>query len=616
MKMSRKKIAILVVGLLVVAGVVIQAVWRPFAHRKAAGTGEVALDIHHPDAVIDSEALSRLPRDILRVPLLHDVLTQHFVDYYESNDTRLSAEGALRRLAFEHQLDWRDELIRRVFDEPAHVLLWRSPDGRLGYWVMSMRRNGLAKLLQGYANVATSDAQLSRVASLSGDIPVYALKLAIGRTILFATKGDRLIVMSAPGVLLDAKGGLLSERADAVSDMLSSGRDDAARAYQLDSPGDAPKGHRLVVSANYLSFGYQAFFSGIDALRFDFSSNDNPPGGLPAGRAAANWQTSALIEPGKLPQAWNSADVWRALPANPAACTSLPADWKAASGLLSKVADVGAQGAAAIGEQLAGPAAVCWYAKSTLVAPVFVARVKSQDAASIAALKTALGKTFGEVIGAYEAKAAKSADAASGYRRLPVTQRDQDGVTVWQRPVSARSGTALSSKASFATQLSAERYFPVTLALARGYLIFSPDSRLVDDTLAVLDKRYPALADTLAPQRLPRTILTLTPSSAAALIEREAGAALPADQEAVFRNASRTHLVPKLHALAHYPPVSLTLPQKLPGSTGWVPVEWWFDRAKAGANDGANAGEAAGAAAGGAAGVADTPADQPGTEGD
>jgi uncharacterized protein YfaA (DUF2138 family) len=607
MKMSRKKIAMLVVGLLVVAGVVIQAVWRPFAHRKAAGTSEVALDIHHPDAVIDTEALSRLPRDILRVPLLHDVLTQDFVDYYESNDTRLSAEGALRRLAFEHQLDWRDELIRRVFNEPAHVLLWRSPDGRLGYWVMSMRRNGLAKLLQGYGNVAASDAQLSQVAKLSGDIPVYALKLAVGRTILFATRDDRLVVMSAPGVLLDEKGNVLSERGDAVSGMLSSGRDDAARAYQLDAPGDAPKGHRLVVSANYLSFGYQAFFSGIDALRFDFSPNGN---------AAANWQTSALIEPGKLPQAWNSAELWRALPANPAACTSLPADWKAAAGLLGKVADVGADGAAAIGDQLAGPAAVCWYAKSALVAPVFVARVKTQDAASMAALKTALGKTFGEVIGAYEAKAAQSADTDTTYRRLPVTLRDQGGVTVWQRPVSARSGTALSSKASFAAQLSAERYFPVTLALAQGYLIFSPDSRLVDDTLAVLGKRYPALADTLAPQRLPRTILTLTPSAAAALIEREAGAALPADQEAVFRNASRTHLVPKLHALAHYPPVSLSLPQDLPGSRGWVPVEWWFDHAKADAGGGAAASGAAGVAAGVAASVTDKLADQPGTEGD
>ncbi|CAH2898943.1 MAG: FIG00458405: hypothetical protein [uncultured Paraburkholderia sp.] len=600
MKMSRKKIAILVAALLIVAGIVIQAVWRPFAHRKATNAGEVVLDIHHPDAVIDSEALARLPRDMLRVPLLHDVLTQDFVDYYESANTRLSAEGALRRLAFEHQLDWRDELIRRVFDEPAHVLLWRSPDGRLGYWIMSVRRNGLAKLLQGLGNVAASDTQLSQVARLSGDVPVYALKLAVGRTLLFATKDDRLVVLSAPGVLLDEKGGLLGERADAVSDMLSSGRDAAARAYELDALGDAPKGHRLVVSANYLSFGYQAFFSGIDALRFDFSPN---------GSAPTTWRTSALIEPGKLPQQWNSAALWHALPANAAACASLPADWKEASALLGKVVN-GADAAGAIGDRLTGPAAVCWYAKSTLVAPVFIAQVKTQDktqdAASIVALKTALDKTFGDVIGAYEAKAAKTdANDANytNYRRLPVTRRDLGAdVIVWQRPVSARSGTASSSRASFASQLSAERYFPVTLALAHGYLIFSPDSRLVDDTLAVLDKRYPALADTLAPERLPRTILTLTPSSAAALIEREAGAALPADQEAVFRNASRTHLTPKLRALAHYPPVSLTLPQTLPGSTGWVPVEWWFDRAKGDAGSANDSPQAS--------------ADQPGTEGD
>ena len=166
------------------------------------------------------------------------------------------------------------------------------------------------------------------------------------------------------------------------------------------------------------------------------------------------------------------------------ACTSLPTDWKEASGLLGKVTDGGADNAAAIGDQLTGPAAVCWYAKSTLVAPVFVARVKQQDAAGIAALKTALGKTFGNVIGAYEAKAAKADGAESGYRRLPVTVRDQGAdVTVWQRPVSARSGTAVSSKASFASQLSAERYFPVdetdftavidTIIAARPDFVFS-----------------------------------------------------------------------------------------------------------------------------------------------
>ena len=591
MKMSRKKIAILVAGVLVVAAVGIRTGWRYFGKPHAVQTAEVVLDIHHPDVIIDSEALSRLPRDILRVPLLHDVLTQDFVDYYESNSSRLSAEGALRRLAFEHQPDLRDELVRRVFDEPAHVLLWRSPDGRPGYWMMSMHRNGLAKLLQGLGTVAASDTQLSQVAKLSGDVPVYALKLAIGRTVLFVAKGDRLVVLSAPGVLLDADNVPIGERADLVSSLLS-GHDDAARAFRLDALPAESKGHRVVVSANWLSFGYQAFFSGIVALRFDFSSTGDAP---------AVWRTAALIDPARLPQQWNGADLWRALPANPAACASLPVDWKDAGGLLGKVIAGGPQAAMQISDHLAGPAAACWYAKSTLVAPVFVARLKSPGTTVDPALKTALASAFGEVIGAYEANAGK----AAGYRRLPVTTREPGAdVTVWQRPVSARSGTALAAKAPFGARLAAPRYFPVTLALAHGYLVFSPDARLVDDTLAVLDKRYPALADTLAPPRLARTIVTLTPATAAALIEREAGAALPADQESIFRNAARAHLTPKLRALAHYPPLSLSLPASLPSGTSWVPVEWHFDRAgavAAGQEDLQNL----------ESGDADTPPDQP-----
>ncbi|WP_133646784.1 DUF2138 domain-containing protein [Paraburkholderia flava] len=594
MKMSRKKIAVIgvgLLGLLIVAGIVIQAVWRPFGGHGKVNASEIVLDIHHPDALIDSEALSRLPRDMLRVPLLRDVLTQDFVDYYESTDTRLSAEGALRRLAFEHQLDFRDEMIRRIFDEPAHVLLWRSPDGRLGYWVMSMRRNGLAKLLQGIGNVAASDTQLSQVAKLSGGVPVYALKLAVGRTLLFAAKDDRLVVLSAPGVLLGSDGSPVRERADVIDDLLSSGHDDAAHAFRLDDVSDQPKGHRLVVSANYLSFGYQTFFSGIEALRFDFAT------GAAAGNASATWQTAALVDPARLPEQWDGTNLWHALPAGPAACASLPADWKGASDLLGKVVAQGkdaTDGATQIGAALDGPAAICWYAKSTLVAPVFVAHVK---AGAGDALKATLGKTFSDVIGAYEAHAAKTAGDADPYRRLPVTTRTPSAdVTVWQRPVSARSGTASAAKAPFAAQLSAQRYFPVTLALAHGYVIFSPDARLVDDTLAVLDKRYPALSDTLAAPRVPRTVVTLTPAAAASLIERESASALPADQESIFRNAARTHLVPKLHALAAYPPVSLTLPQTLPTSPGWVPVDWWFDRsgaAAAAAADGTAAARAA-----------------------
>ncbi|WP_213304671.1 DUF2138 family protein [Paraburkholderia sacchari] len=590
MKLTRKKAA-LTAAVLIVALVAIQAIWRPFGGRSTFRSHEVAFDIHYPDAIIDSVALSRLPRDMIRVPLLHTLLTRDFVDYYESNSTRLSAEGAVRRLAFEHDLDWRDELVTRVFDEPSRVLLWRSPDGRLGYWVMMMRRNGLAKLMQAVGNVATGDSQLNQAATLSGDVPVYALKLAVGHTLLFAAKGERLIIISEPGILLDADGKTIGERGQALAKMLDDGGDDALRIYRLEhAPADV-NGHRLIVSINYLSFGYQAFFSGVNALRFDFAAS-----GKNDASASGAWSTAALVDPAHLPKHWDSADLWRALPANAAACASLPVDWNDAAELLDKLGEGEQAASKVLRERLAGPAGVCWYAKSTLVAPVFVARLKpgaAQDPAQLEAVKGALASVFGDAIGAYEAKAGDEA----GYRRLPVlTKEPSAGVTLWTRAVSARSGTAQSAGSPYAAQLSSPRYFPVTLALAHGYVVFSPDARLVDDALAVLDKRYPAIADTLSPQRLSTTVVSIMPSTAAALVEREAGRALPADQEAIFRNAARTHLLPKLHAVASYPPLALSLPESLPSSAGWVPVEWHVEpRASVGPRGDAAAGHPLGA---------------------
>ena len=622
MKLTRKKIVLAAAAffVLAIALVTVQAVWRPFGGHGGAPVGlrshRAGFDIRHPDAIIDSAALSRLPADMIRTPFLRALFTRDFVDYYEADTTRLSAEGALRRLAFERDQDWLDEVVKRVFDEPARVLLWRAPGGRLGYWAMVVRRNGLAKLAQAVANVAANDSQLSKIAAFPGDVPIYALKLAVGRTLLFAAKGDQLLIMSEPGILLDAQNQLLGDRAPALARMLDDGGEEAIKAYQLDGAGQASE-HRLVVSANYISFGYQTFFPGIDALRFDFGApgggTQNSPengqataakvadagGGAPSPASAVKaaggegaWSTSALIDPAHLPQHWNNADVWRALPANAAACVSLPVSWDEAAGLLGKLGQAQQGAAQVLRERMTGPVGVCWYAKSNLATPVFVARLTEKaagDPAQLAVIKSSLASAFGDAIGAYEAKAGNvpggvnsSAQAGSsgqaGPRRLPVETRALPGdVTLWTRPVSARSGTAQSAVSPYASQLAAPRYFPVTLALAHGYVVFSPDGRLVDDALAVLDKRYPAVADTLAPKRLDAAVMVITPSSGAALIEREAGRALPEDQEAILRNAARTRLLPKLREAALYPPFTLSLPAKLPSSAAWVPVEWNFE---------------------------------------
>lgn len=571
MKLTRKQIAVGAVALAVAGAAVVQMVWHPFGRTRALHARQIQLDLTSPDALIDSQSLSQLPRDMLRVPLLRDVLTEDFVTYYESSEDRLSVAGALRRLAYEQKLDLTETVLKHVFDEPARVMLWRGPDDKLRYWVLAMQRNGLAKALEAVATVAASDTQLTKVADALGDsgAPVYALKLSATRSILIASKGDRLIALSEPGILLDKDGKPLSEQASALAAMLS---DDAGKrnvqgaAYAL--PTQEPTGHHIVVSANYLSFGYQQYFPGIEALRFDFAAGKGDGEGN-------GWQSAALIDPRRLTGKWDNAGLWRALPADPAACATLPVDWKAAGTLLRSVAG-GTEGigeaAAHVGDAFTGPAAACWYGKSSLVAPLFVAKLSSASQAE--AVKPALGALFGQIVGSYEAKA-EADDEAGPYKRLPVTTgQGPANATLWQRPVSARYGTEQSASAPFAEQLSSDRYFPVTLAIAGDVMVFSPDAHLVDDALAVLAKRFPAVADSLPRDKAERIVLTMTPASLAPLIRREASAALPADEEAVFLNAAQTHLFPKLKALAQYAPVSLALDGGVPSSRGWVPVTW------------------------------------------
>ncbi|MGO4155789.1 DUF2138 domain-containing protein [Cupriavidus sp. YAF13] len=571
MKISRKKIALGTAALAIAAGVAVQMVWHPFGRAWKGQPRQLELDFSRPDALVDSESLSSLPRDMLRVPLLRDVLTEDFVNYYEDNEGRLSASGALRRIAFEHDLDWGDALLKRVFDEPGRLMAWRGADGTLRYWALSMERNGLAKVLQTLGTIAPADTQLSRAGEVGGT-PLYALRIGPARSLLLAGKGDRLVVLSEAGMLLDAEGKPIGARAKAVAAWLSDdagAREAPLQSFALDAAKGPPKGHRVLVGANYLSFGYQAFFPGIEALRFDFAGADSKSvSKADAGDAA--WHSAVLVDGARLPGAWNTAELWKALPADPAACATLPVDWQAAGKMLQKVSGGKDELATQVAQAFEGPAAVCWYSKSALVAPLFMAWVKSADAAT--ALRPVLASLFEQVIGAYEPKAGAEKGA---YARLPVQNRQgAGGAVLWSRAVSSPYGTREGKGAPFAAQLSAGAYFPVTLALAGNTVLFSPDGALVDDALAVQGKRFPAVADTMQRGQQARTVLSFTPSTLAPLVRREATKALPADQEALFLNAARAHLFPKLKTLAAYPAVSLVLPDSLPSGRAWVPVTW------------------------------------------
>jgi uncharacterized protein YfaA (DUF2138 family) len=137
------------------------------------------IDLANPDVLIKTNSLAKLPRDLLQIPLLRDVLTEDFVFYYEQNARRLSLGGTLRRIAYEHNLDLGDWIIRSVIDEPAEIAIWKDPKGRLKYYLIAMKRNNLAKLLEMAAKVALKDSQLKKAGgdlTVQGEgVPAYSL---------------------------------------------------------------------------------------------------------------------------------------------------------------------------------------------------------------------------------------------------------------------------------------------------------------------------------------------------------------------------------------------------------------------------------------------------------
>lgn len=524
--LNRKQWAGIGVAAVLVAGGIVAATigWSRFGGSINA----LEVDLGHPQAYVSTPALSRLPRDLVKAPVLREVLTEDFAFYYEEHESRLGLQGALKRIAFEHDTTLADKLIELALDEPAEMAFWTDAKGAPRHWVMAMTRGVLARTLQGAATLATNDRQFSVIdqVRVNGDtLPVYALVLSPRRTLALVAQGNRVVVLSDPGLLFDGERQVDVHSRDVVAGLLSADPKAQALYRRNFGLGEAGNAHTLVADARLMSFGYQHFFPGLKALRFDLA-----PGG-------AVLATQLRVEgAAALPAAPADRALWSAVPANPAACTLLPAEWARAKAV------AGAAGWSALADQLDGPAAICWYPRSQFHTPLVVAQLKdgaADPSASLDALTAWL----------LPAKAATLSPAARA------------GVNRWQREVSAPWGPHGDGDAS--------TYRP-TLARQGRWISFSPDDALVDLALDAQARRFPSVADSLPPGRA--TLAVIAPRQVAELARREAFAVLPPEQE-LFRQAAERQLVPRLDALGKLP-LSRALADGKPDANGWVAVDW------------------------------------------
>ncbi|ATE80492.1 MULTISPECIES: DUF2138 domain-containing protein [Pseudomonas] len=544
----------LVIGLCLAAGVAGGLGW--FLHKPKAPPAQLASDklgMSRPDGLLETHSLSQLPKDLLAVPFLKETLTEDFVFYYEAHADRLGLIGSLRRIIYEHDLKLQDSLIEQLFDQPADVALWRGADGRLKDFLLVMDRGGLAKVLEPLAKVALDDSQLSKLGEVkvgADAVTLYQLNYNASKALVFASHGDKLVVLSNPAKLYDPDNGALEETGGvstkAIAALLN-GDKLFPEAFGL--PPRAPEvKQRLSVNSSVLAMGYQRFIPNFAGLRFDMDDK--------------GWHSFLAMDELDNQPDFDFKPIWQAMPMGASACVALPLAAEQQKPLLVKL---GAEEsvAQALTEHMAGAAGLCWYGDSRLYTPLLVASLNDDDSAK---LDGDLGNLFGSMVGAYEGNVAEHA--------FPVVEK-QDGKThQWQRQVSSNFGPYKAKDAEQPDAITGKAFMRVSLARHGSTLLFSLDDKLVDKALGTLDKRFPPLADVL-PKDLLMPIY-FGPDSMAQLMQQETLDSLPQDMEPVFYNAAQTYLIPKLRTLGGYGKYALTLPKgsEPDGHWQWLPLEW------------------------------------------
>jgi len=527
------------------------------------------LNLARPDALIVTQSLSQLPRDVLKVPLLKELLDEDFVFYYEHSLERIRLTGTVRRIAYEHDLNFGDELLAYAFATPAHLALWKGPDGSLQHYLLLLDRGGLVKALEVLGKIVADDKQLKLRAEITladgAKLPIYELEYGYERSLFFADHHGSLLVFSDAGLLLPTA----PEQKATVEQFLAQPKLAALFTERFKLAGPAPT-HRLAVAAEYLSFGYQRFFPALEALRFDFG---------PTGWSSAAWLTAALPP---------AEEVWKTVPTGAALCIAAPVHPATVTTLIGQLLP-GEPGTHLL-DALESPAALCWYRRSRLYTPLVLIKTRSAD------LTPQLRSLFAQAIGSPEAAIPAPAPATTDAATPPaepaavattdaapppapprktyhppfaVTEQPCSGGMIWRREVSSRYGAYPDKDSPNAEAMRSSRFFAVTLAYCDQTLIFSPDDALVQQAVAVLAKQYPALADEL-PSGLDPVAL-IDPQSLAELLKTELEDSLPQAQEPVFRASVARYLLPQLEKSQQFPAQALDLSS---GATGWVPIRW------------------------------------------
>jgi len=622
---------LLVLGLVVLLlGIGSVVAWYRW-HLPAKPDNQAQINLGTPDVWLHSQNLALLPHDLLQVPLLKSLLTEDFLYFYQQDVDWLSLQGALRRISFEHDLKWSDDLLKDVASAPTDVYLWRDGSHALRYWAVSIQRDYLLTLAQQLAQLKwAADKQVTEIGRVSvdgDDVPLLKVTLSSTRSMILVAHGKRLVLLS-DSAMLSRELGKLDPHADAFVQALLA-KDATQRATLISGPQAPQMSHdhaqTIWMSNRFFAQGYGALVPDVQALRFDYD------GSTWAGQANIRHVTA-------------DSQIWSQIPAYAALCSSTSVDWAQVESVLQTAkAPLESLLKNKALETLSPTGAVCWYAEAgdDVAQPLFVARRGDKSAAITPADIQALfdwgiatNRDDEKAVRALQAqqrgvgakiKSAKDdlkalqeeADALAKSDRKDMAaadrdaedQRTADNIKSKQNEIASlqqekddfgsqikaaqkageperKAAQALTTKQqgqftllSRTKPIAPDQQANPTVAYDAQVIYFSPSPALIQRAITAAERRYPNVAEESKGLIDPKsvTLLYANPAKLAQLITQTGHAALPQKTSERLRSAFDYHMPSRMTALAQQPAFAVTVanPTVVVGEgSRWEPLVW------------------------------------------
>lgn len=494
--LQRKKLSLL--ALLVFSSLFVWALSQATQVFKGS-INQLELDLKHPDALIVSSSLSSLPRDIQQIPLLKNVLTEDFVFYYEQHEDVLSLKGTLKRLAFEHQLQLQDKVLKASLDVPAQIAFWNDTKGAPRHAIVLLKRTVVARLIEQLVKVPATDMQLSVLTTvkINGDpVNIYALRSSGRQTLAIAAHGNSVVIATDAGMLVDATKIADKNSIELLTQLLDTEVEkNSVWTSQFNHEAQLTKNvvHTIDIGSRLLGQNYHEYFPDFKALQINLMGK-------------GQLHLAALLnEQSYAKQALNSLPLWKSIPEGMSMCVALPVNWQKLNQLLPQ--DTALKASASL--VFEGPAAVCWSEKGRLMAPLFVAKLNSlaaQSNSSTADLTT----LYSWAIRPSEAnnnqsesakkptqtgKALQTKSDATDQEAAKVTQNNDNQAPQIQKLANNSFLIHQASRSLSREHAKDEISFTPSLLKAGDTVAFSFDPQLTQKVVQVYQKKYPSIQD-------------------------------------------------------------------------------------------------------------------------